>query len=544
MQFANRIYNLREKEKMSQEEFAEIFGVSRQAVQKWENGTSLPDISKITEISKYFGISIDYLLLGRSSRMSEELMLNTNVFPAFEDIPDWEFYASSIMDEYRQSVDEGLDVEEYKALFEAVARLPKNSIKKDLGDIIHKIVTGTSYKKDYKYNEPSQLSEIKKLRKDLNELVEISCVEISCDNNENHKDIKTDLSVLKDKIYGAWYGRVSGCMLGKTVEGIRYSELTRFLTETDNYPMNRYILKSDLNKVDLSEYNYDFPSRRYADDIDGMPMDDDTNYTVIGQKIIEEYTKDFTPLNVIETWCRCQSKDAYCTAERVAFCNYIKGYRPPNTAIYKNPYREWIGAQIRGDYWGYINPGDPEKAAEMAWRDASISHIKNGIYGEMFVAAMIAVAAETSDLKKIILTGLSQIPYTSRLYEEIMQIIDKHSKGETQKQVFEYIHKRYNEGESYGWVHTISNAMIVTAALLFGEGDFGKSICMAVETGFDTDCNGATVGSILGIANGIDSIGKEWTDPFNDKLETSIFGLEKVKISDMAEKTLLHIKEI
>lgn len=192
MQFANRIYNLREKEKMSQEEFAEIFGVSRQAVQKWENGTSLPDISKITEISKYFGISIDYLLLGRSSRMSEELMLNTNVFPAFEDIPDWEFYASSIMDEYRQSVDEGLDVEEYKALFEAVARLPKNSIKKDLGDIIHKIVTGTSYKKDYKYNEPSQLSEIKKLSKDLNELVEISCVEISCDNNENHKDIKTD----------------------------------------------------------------------------------------------------------------------------------------------------------------------------------------------------------------------------------------------------------------------------------------------------------------------------------------------------------------
>ena len=83
--------------------------------------------------------------------------------------------------------------------------------------------------------------------------------------------------------------------------------------------------------------------------------------------------------------------------------------------------------------------------------------------------------------------------------------------------------------------------MIVTAALLYGNGDYGKSICMAVETGFDTDCNGATVGSILGMANGIESIPEYWTKPVNDTLHTTIFGIGTVKISDMAKKTLKHV---
>jgi ADP-ribosylglycohydrolase len=85
--------------------------------------------------------------------------------------------------------------------------------------------------------------------------------------------------------------------------------------------------------------------------------------------------------------------------------------------------------------------------------------------------------------------------------------------------------------------------MIVAASLLYGEGDFSKSICMAVETGFDTDCNGATVGSILGMAKGKGAISSCWTDPIRDTLHTSIFGVGTVSISECAEKTLAHLGE-
>lgn len=116
--------------------------------------------------------------------------------------------------------------------------------------------------------------------------------------------------------------------------------------------------------------------------------------------------------------------------------------------------------------------------------------------------------------------------------------------GVSQKECFISIHKRYNEYDGHDWCHTISNAMIVIAALLYGNGDFGKSICMAVEAGFDTDCNGATVGSILGMANEIDSIDEAWKNPINDTLHTSIFGVGTVKISDRVKQTLKHVHRI
>ena len=177
----------------------------------------------------------------------------------------------------------------------------------------------------------------------------------------------------------------------------------------------------------------------------------------------------------------------------------------------------------------------------MAWRDASISHIKNGIYGEMLVAAMIAAAATTNNTEKIISEGLAQIPHTSRLYEDITAVLDGYKNGVSQKDCFSKIHEKYNEYDGHDWCHTISNAMIVAASLLYGNGDYGKSICMAVEAGFDTDCNGATVGSILGMANGIESISKDWTDPIHDTLHTSIFGVGTLKISDRTKMTLEHI---
>ncbi len=525
MAIKSAIKNLRTEAGLTQEQFAAVFGVSQQSVQKWESGTAVPDIERIVKIAKYFDISLDALIMGNGNRIVDEMNNAKRIIPEYQNVHDWEFYSSNLQVEYRQCVEEGLDVEAYKDVFSSVARLPKNEIKKKLGDTLFEIVVSAKAKEDYRYIEPSNLEQIKDLRK--------QSVPLKPVNKEN----------LENKIHGAWIGRICGCMLGKSVEGIKTDELVPFLKETDNYPMHRYIYKSDLSDEIINKYKYWFACREYADEIDGMPIDDDTNYLVLAQEIIEKYGKDFTAFDVSQSWLTYQSKNAYCTAERVAFCNFIKGFAPPQSAVYKNPFREWIGAQIRGDYFGYINPGNPEKAAEMAFRDASISHIKNGIYGEMFVAAMLAVAATTNDIEEIILGGLSEIPYTSRLYEDVTMVVNAFNSKTSAKDCFDMIHKKFDEHTEHDWCHTLSNAMIVVASLLYGGGDFGKSICMAVETGFDTDCNGATVGSVLGLANGIKSIPEYWQKPINDTLHTSIFGVGTVKISDRVKLTLEHINK-
>ena len=455
----------------------------------------------------------------------EIIMSERKVKKDYENMHGWEFYPEAVMVEYEQSIEEGLDIEQYKELFELVSRMPKNEIKAQLGDVIYNIVSNAPIREGYPYVEPSDLEGIRALRKE-------------------HKIAKKALSrdELFPKIHGAWMGRICGCMLGKTVEGIRTDELVPLLSESGNYPMHRYILRTDLPENVRERYKYDLSSRPYADEIDGMPADDDTNYVVLAQEVIRRYGRGFTADDMARAWMDLQPKYAYCTAERVAFCNFVRGYRAPDSATYKNAYREWIGAQIRGDYFGYINPGNCEMAAEMAFCDASISHIKNGIYGEMFASAMIAAAAACYDVKDVILCGLAEVPHTSRLYESVMGIIEGYESGVGERECFENIHKAYDEYSAHGWCHAISNAMIVAAALLYGKGDFGRSICMAVETGFDTDCNGATVGSVLGMMLGIDAIGEEWTAPINDKLETSIFGVGRVSISERARMTLEHLE--
>ena len=154
---------------------------------------------------------------------------------------------------------------------------------------------------------------------------------------------------------------------------------------------------------------------------------------------------------------------------------------------------------------------------------------------------MLAVAAVTNDIEAIILGGLAEIPYTSRLYEAVIEVMKDYKEGLSQQDCFAKIHTKYNEHDEHDWCHTISNALIVVAALLYGRSDYGKSICMSVVVGFDTDCNAATVGSILGMANGIDSIPEYWTKPINDRLYTDIFGVGAVKISDRIEMTLKHV---
>ncbi len=98
------------------------------------------------------------------------------------------------------------------------------------------------------------------------------------------------------------------------------------------------------------------------------------------------------------------------------------------------------------------------------------------------------------------------------------------------------IHAQWNEAESHDWCHTNSNAQIVAAALLWGEDDYEKTICRAVMPGFDTDCNGATAGSVWGVMHGVKKLPNKWTWRMNDTLRTGVDRYHEVSISKLAEE--------
>ncbi len=424
-------------------------------------------------------------------------------------------YAESILTEWEQLRDEGREVERFRGSCERIARTPwSRELEREaraLGDEMGRCPVAA----DYPYEEPSELESIRAARPE---------------GGRSFAKAAPD----RGKIRAAWEGRISGCLLGKPVEGMRRERLYPLLQAAGNYPMTRYIRLGDYSpeqqeKLGMSKH------AAWADCLDGYaPVDDDTNYTVLGLKILE-YSRGFTPVNVMETWTRYLPMCALFTAERVAYRNAALCLLPPETAVHYNPYREWIGAQIRADLFGYINPGDPETAAEYAWRDASISHVRNGIYGEMWVAAMLAAAAVTEDIDGILDAGLAQIPRKCRLARDVARVRGWYAEGIGAGEAIERIHAAYDEHSQHGWCHTISNAMIVTMALLWGGGDFGRSVCLAVQSGFDTDCNGATVGSVTGMRTG--RVPEIWTAPFPRGLRTSLEGYPVVTLQELVEKT-------
>ncbi len=523
MSFSESIYTLRKKIGLSQEDFAERVGVSTKALQNWESGASMPDGSNIIAISRAFDVSADFLLLGVGNRTKEEHL--DRVLPAKER-HGWECYEKDLCVEYDQCIEEGKAISQYKALVDSVASLPSSQYKAKMGDIIFNMLYEAPTVDGYAYSEPSDYETIKAM-------------------TEKREPVAYNKESYRNKLKGAWIGRICGCFLGKPIEGIRTKDLGMLLSESCNYPMHRYIKNSDITEKIQSQST--FPLNKnwcdvWADTTELLPVDDDTNYTVLSNVIVRDYGRSFTPENVLDAWLKYQPKDAYCTAERVAWRNYFNGYLPPMSAIYKNPYREYIGAQIRVDYYGYINPGNPVEAARMAYIDACISHVKNGIYGAMYIAAMIAEAAVSSDIRDIVETGFSQVPKSSRLYDHVSRVIKLYDAGKSIDDCRALIHSLYDENTGYGWCHTIPNAMIVTMALLYHPDDIGAAMCCAVESAYDTDCNGATVGSILGMKLGASKIPDEWSEPIiKHELRTAIFGFERVGLDFLVDRTVEHL---
>mgnify|MGYP006300425709 CR=1 FL=1 len=263
--------------------------------------------------------------------------------------------------------------------------------------------------------------------------------------------------------------------------------------------------------------------------------DDDTDYTVVGLRLLEEHGKDVTSEQIARFWLKNIPYGKTYTAERAAYRNFVNDIWPSRSARWHNPHREWIGAQIRADAWGYCCPGRLQAGAELAFRDASISHTRNGIYGAMWVAAMIAAAYVADDPEQVISLGLSEIPGQCRLAEAINRVLSWYRDGVGAEEATGRLLDAFGD---YHAVHSINNAAVVALGLLWGEGDFSRSIGLAVMAGLDTDCNGATVGSVAGVLLGESGLPARWVDPLNDRLETAVAGDASVRISDLAARTL------
>ena len=149
------IYKLRNEAHMSREQFAQVMGVSQQAVQKWENGNTVPDMKNVVKMAKFFHVSTDALLLDGDLR-SAELNNNKTIAPNYSDMVSASF-SDDLTIEYTQSYEEGLDVEQYKNLFEAVDKMPKGANRDKMADVLFDIVINAPMRADYPYTEPSTL---------------------------------------------------------------------------------------------------------------------------------------------------------------------------------------------------------------------------------------------------------------------------------------------------------------------------------------------------------------------------------------------------
>jgi len=373
----------------------------------------------------------------------------------------------------------------------------------------------------FPYTEPSTLEEIRALRPD----------------GPRRMDLKLTDAQLLDRIHGAWLGRAAGCTLGKPVEGWAKGQIDSYLDYAGAIPLTDYIPLVDGHPEGLAVRSADCTRGR----IEYMARDDDMDYPVLGLHILESHGADFTSQDVASTWLSRLTYYLVYTAERAAYRNLVNRVWPPDSAMYRNPYREWIGAQIRADIWGYVCPGWPERAAEFAFRDAAVSHTKHGIYGEMFVAAMLAAAFITDDVEEAVTIGLSEIPSDCRLAEAIRDTVDWSRNEPDWEQVWTKVNEKYGH---YHAVHTINNAALVVMALMTGKLDYEASIVAAVRGGWDTDCNGATAGSICGLMIGAEGLPEKWVGILNDRLFSAVRGYGECRISDLARRTREVVRKV
>ncbi len=339
-----------------------------------------------------------------------------------------------------------------------------------------------------------------------------------------------DEATYSSKLAGALLGRLAGCTLGAPVEFWPVAQMEA-LARANGEPFPPVDYWQQVPDPAALRYETS-PREAYTRrKMNGVPVDDDIVYTLLGLLIAEEFGPDFTPADVGSAWLKYLP--FACTAEDAALRKLRAGVPAAQAADPGNPQTEWIGAAIRADPWGYLAPGQPARAAELARRDAGLSHRGLGIHGEMFWAAAIAAAFAVRDPLEALRSGLAEIPAGCDLARHIRWALAEAPRMADYEDARAAVEARFPGMEH---AHTANNACLTVFGLALGGTDFTRVIGETVAMGLDNDCTAATAGSLVGAIIGRAGIPAQWMAAFHDTIHTYLIGHPRFSIADVVRR--------
>jgi ADP-ribosylglycohydrolase len=345
-----------------------------------------------------------------------------------------------------------------------------------------------------------------------------------------------DRDALRSRVKGGWLGRAVGNTLGKPIEGLPRDQVETYLRAADQWPLRSYLPLLDPLPTGVSALHTSAPLAT-AGRFDDVPRDDDLDWTILNLHVLEKYGREVRTEQIAEEWLNRVPFTQTYTAERAAYRNLIQGVPVPDTATRRNPYREWIGALIRGDVFGFVNPGNPGEAARLALVDARLTHTANGLYGELWAAALVAGALSTGSARTALEAALAVVPERSRLAAAVVRVMELHENGATSSAALDWVDDEFGQ---YSWVHTINNAALIAIGLLWGK-SFIDAVGLAISGGRDTDSTAATVGSVYGCLHGADQIPAELVGTTHRRVRSAVRDFDRITIDELTERTLQQV---
>ena len=331
-----------------------------------------------------------------------------------------------------------------------------------------------------------------------------------------------------EKIYSGWLGKVIGVRLGSPIEGMWYNGIKEKYGE-------------------ITDYLYDYDLYAADDDLNGplfflRALEDGGHGKKLTAEDVGRALLDYAPYEHGFFWWGGYG----ISTEHTAYLNLRAGVPAGvsgSVALNGETVAEQIGGQIFIDTWGLVAPGDPDLAARLAEKAASVSHGKNGIYGGIFVAVCVSLAFIESDIEKIIEKALTYIPADSE-YARVTNAVCEFYKNDPDdwRACYFYVRENFGYDKYPGNCHIIPNAAVVILSLLYSAGDYSRAVCIANMCGWDTDCNAGNVGAIMGVLCGLDGIEDKWVSPINDLMIcSSVIG--KYNISTVSENALFIARQ-